>query len=59
MSRFNDWLYRRIDDRGRLPVWVRLVYRYAHWCPAMDDLLILTERDMLENCFCNRSRNNG
>lgn len=52
MSRFNDWLYRRIDERGRIPVWVRLVYRHAHWCLEMDGLLILTAQDMLWNCHC-------
>lgn len=45
-------LYRWIDRRNRIPFLVRLVYRYAHWRPEMDDLLILTAQDMLWNCHC-------
>lgn len=47
-------LYNWIDRRGRIPIWVRIVYRYAHWCPEMDDLLILTRADAVRNCFCDR-----
>jgi len=44
-------LYRWIDRRGRIPWWVRLLWRRAHWCPEMDYLLIL---DNPLDCFCNR-----
>ena len=43
------WLYKRINDRGRIPRWVRWVWRRAHWCPEMDELLIV---DNGEDCFC-------
>lgn len=52
MKRFHDWLYRRIDKRGRIPLWVRLVWRRAHWCSEMDDLLIIRLQDVLNNCHC-------
>lgn len=45
-------LYRWIDNRGRIPAWVRWVYPSAHFCPEMDGLLILTEQDKRNNCFC-------
>lgn len=47
-------LYRWIDKRNSIPFVVRLVYRYAHWCPEMDDLLVLTRDDAVRNCFCDR-----
>ena len=48
-------LYRWIDNRGRIPAWVRWIYHHAHFCPAMDGLLILTEQDQRSNCFCQRA----
>lgn len=50
----NQILYNWIDRRNRIPAWVRLVYRYAHWCSEMDGLLILTREDAVRNCFCDR-----
>lgn len=47
-----DRLYRYVDNRNRIPWWVRLTHPYAHWCSEMDDLLILTAQDMLFNCHC-------
>lgn len=43
-----------IDNRGRIPAWVRWIYPHAHFCPEMDGLLILTEQDRRNNCFCRR-----
>ena len=48
----NHLLYRWIDNRGRIPAWVRWVYPHAHFCPEMDGLLILTKQDKRNNCFC-------
>lgn len=44
-----NWLYRRIDRRGRLPRWVRWIWARAHWCPEMDELLVI---DNWEDCYC-------
>lgn len=46
-----DWLYRRFDDRGRIPWWARLVWRRAHFCPEMDDLLVMGDGG---GCYCGR-----
>lgn len=45
------WLYRWIERRGRIPAWAWLLWPFAHWCPEMDELLII---DNLEDCFCGR-----
>lgn len=45
------WLYRWIDERGRIPRWTRIFWPWAHWCPEMDFLLIL---DNTDDCFCGR-----
>lgn len=42
-------LYRWIDHRGRIPWWARKIWPRAHWCPEMDELLILWN---VEDCFC-------
>lgn len=47
-----SWLHRWIDRRGRIPAWVRWLWPHAHWCPEMDDLLVIDEWDVVENCFC-------
>lgn len=47
-------LYRWIDNRGRIPAWVLWIYPHAHFCRAMDGLLILTEQDWRDNCYCTR-----
>lgn len=46
------WLYRWIDERGRIPRWVRWLWPMAHWCPEMDDLLVVDLEDVCSNCFC-------
>lgn len=43
------WIYRWIDYRGRIPAVVRWFYPWAHWCPEMDELLIMHNP---EDCFC-------
>lgn len=49
MRRLRNLLYRWIDRRGRIPwPWYKLS-KTAHFCPEMDDLLIL---DNPEDCFC-------
>lgn len=49
---FGHWLYRYVDNRGRVPWVVRKLYPYAHWCPEMDGLLCLTTEDVAVNCYC-------
>lgn len=51
--RLLSWLYHRIDERGRIPRWVRLIWRSAHWCWDMDGLLIL---DNTYDCFCGHAK---
>lgn len=52
-----NWLYRWIDDRGRIPRWVRWIFPRAHFCPEMDYLLLLTKWECDQNpCFCWRDR---
>lgn len=51
--RFTIWLYRRIDESGRIPRWVRWIWRSAHWCPEMDDMLIM---DNTCDCFCGHAK---
>ncbi len=46
------WLYRWIEWREYIPRWVRWIYRKAHWCPEMDEMLIL---DNAIDCFCGYS----
>lgn len=46
------WLYRWIDERGRIPWIVRKLWPSAHWCPAMDDLLLIDEGQVRFACFC-------
>jgi hypothetical protein len=47
--RLRNLLYRWIDRRQRIPwLWFKLS-KTAHFCPEMDDLLIL---DNPEDCFC-------
>jgi hypothetical protein len=50
-----DWIYIWIDERGRIPSWAKWIWPKAHWCPEMDDLLCLSERDQT-NCFCGYGR---
>lgn len=47
------WLYRWLDERGRIPWLVRMLWPKAHWCPEMDGLLIV---DNLDGCFCGHVR---
>lgn len=42
-------LYRWIDRRGRIPRWVKWIWKWAHWCPEMDELLVV---DNVGDCFC-------
>jgi hypothetical protein len=42
-------LYRWVDKRNSIPFWVRWLFPKAHWCPEMDELLIL---DNVTDCFC-------
>lgn len=44
------WLYRWIDRRGRIPWLVRKLWPTAHWCPEMDELLVV---ENIDDCFCN------
>ena len=44
-----NWLYRRIWSRGQIPRWVRWIWQSAHWCPEMDELLVI---DNVTDCFC-------
>lgn len=46
------WLRRRIEKKGYIPWIVRVIWPTAHWCPEMDDLLILDYQDAQWNCFC-------
>lgn len=51
------WIYRWIDRRGRIPMWCQRFWPWAHWCPEMDGLLVLTKSDLELDCFCDeRSR---
>lgn len=43
------WLYEWIEERGRIPLVVRWIWRRAHWCDEMDGLLVVSN---LEDCFC-------
>lgn len=49
MKWLKRWLYDDIDHRGRIPWWVRKFWKGAHWCPEMDELLILWN---YHDCFC-------
>ena len=51
--RIRRWLYRWIDERGRIPFWTYWFFPKAHWCPEMDYLLIL---ENTYDCFCWRCR---
>lgn len=42
-------LYHWIDRRGKIPWVLFKLWRYAHFCPGMDGLLILGNP---EDCFC-------
>jgi hypothetical protein len=42
-------LYKWIDRRNSIPFWVRWFFPKVHWCPEMDELLIL---DNTMDCFC-------
>lgn len=44
-NRIYDW----INKRGSIPWWARIIWRKAHWCPDMDELLILWN---VQDCFC-------
>lgn len=33
-------LYRWVDNRGRIPGWVRVLWPWAHWCHEADDALM-------------------
>lgn len=48
------WLRRRIEDRGFIPRWVHWIWPKAHWCPEMDDLLVVDRLDWEWNCYCDR-----
>lgn len=50
-KRLKLWVETWIDRRGRIPFWAYWIWPKAHWCPAMDDLLIL---DDMDNCFCEK-----
>lgn len=50
--RLCNLLYHWIDERGRIPRWVRWIWKKAHWCWDMDGLLIM---DNPEDCFCGHS----
>jgi hypothetical protein len=47
--RLLNWLYQRISERGYIPQWVFWIWKDAHWCSEMDDMLIL---DNPYDCFC-------
>ena len=47
-----EWLREWIDNRGSIPWLVRLIWPTAHWCPEMDQLLILDYQDAVWNCYC-------
>lgn len=39
LAKMPDWLYRWLDNRGRLPWIIRKLYPKAHFCPELDGLL--------------------
>lgn len=41
--------YGWVDRRGQIPRWAFWLWPRAHWCPEMDDLLVLWNT---EDCFC-------
>ena len=49
MKTLKWFIYDWIDRRGQIPFWATRVWKYAHWCPDMDGLLILWT---IDNCFC-------
>lgn len=46
------WLYRWIDERGRIPAIVRWIWPGAHWCAELDYLLVVDPIDF--ECGCLR-----
>jgi hypothetical protein len=46
-------LYRWIHGRGAFPYWVRWLYPKAHFCPEMDEMLVL---DNVDECYCGYAR---
>jgi len=51
------WIWRWLDRRGDIPAWASWLWPRAHFCPEMDDLLVVDDRDVAENCFCEIARN--
>jgi hypothetical protein len=51
VRRCPGWLWRWIDRRSRIPWWARLLWPKAHFCPEMDELLVI---DNTTDCFCGR-----
>ena len=47
-KRIEDYLYVKWDRQGRYPTWATIFYPYIHFCPEMDDLLVIDP----ESCFC-------
>ncbi len=46
-------IYTWIDKRHSIPFWVRWIWPNVHWCPEMDEALIL---GVLGECFCGYDR---
>lgn len=49
MKKLTAKVYKWLWKRQRFSSWIRLIWRFAHWCPEMDGLLVL---DNIEDCFC-------
>lgn len=41
--------YNKWDDRGTVPKWAAFFWPWTHYCPDMDEMLIV---DNLTDCFC-------
>ncbi len=42
-------LYKWIDRRNSIPFWVRWIFPNVHWCPEMDEMLIMGDYG---DCYC-------
>lgn len=44
------WLYKWVDDRGRIPFWVLWLWPTAHFCREVDYLLIIDDARVCRFC---------
>lgn len=47
-----DQVWRWIEWRGSIPFWAHWFWPDCHWCPEMDELLIL---DNWIDCYCEKA----